>query len=157
MKIVIILLVLLNGVSCFSQENIYILIKKTSDVKHMAYKSDTIQHDQYYITLSPKINKISFSKEDGRLKKTPETRAYNRTSFDFIYQNINGNNNPILIDKNSMLNVINYNEMILAKDYKNLLTVIKSFENIYLIDETSFFEGYYIARKIEDPSFLHGL
>ena len=157
MKSIIIIFLIVNSSFCLAQDNIYILIKKTSDVKHMTYKSDTIQHDQYYITLSPKINKISFSKEDGRLKKTPETRAYSRTTFNFIYQNINGDNDPVVIHENSMLNVINYNEMILAKDYKNLLTVIKSFGNIYLIDETSFFEGYYIARKIEEPSFLPGL
>jgi len=139
---------------CFSQEDIYVLIKETPDIKHIAYKSDTIVHDQYHITLGPQINKLEFSIENGSLKKNSEMRAYNRTSLDFTYQNINGNNNPILIKKDSIQNKITYEEMILAKDYKNLLETLKSFKNVYLIDEASFFDGYYIAKKIEEPSFL---
>ena len=37
-------------------------------------------------------------------------RAYNRTSLDFTYQNINGNNNPILIKKDSIQNKITYED-----------------------------------------------
>lgn len=44
--------------------------------------------------------------------------------------------------------------MILAMDYKNLLETLKRFKNVYLIDEASFFDGYYIAKEIEEPSFL---
>lgn len=139
---------------CLSQENIYVIIKEHPDIRHFAYKSDTIVHDQYHITLGPQINKLEFSIENGSLKKNSEMRAYNRTSLDFTYQNINGNNNPILIKKDSIQNKITYEEMILAKDYKNLLETLKSFKNVYLIDEASFFDGYYIAKKIEEPSFL---
>src|SRR5690554_1139150 len=139
---------------CLSQENIYIIIKEHPDIRHFTYKSDTIQHDQYHITLAPEINKLEFSIENGSLKKTSEMRAYNRLSLDLTYQNINGNNNPILIKKDAIQNKITYEEMVLAKDYKNLLETLKRFKNVYLIDEASFFDGYYIARKIEEPSFL---
>ncbi|SDX45275.1 hypothetical protein SAMN05216556_1323 [Aequorivita viscosa] len=44
--------------------------------------------------------------------------------------------------------------MLLAKDYRNLLKTLRSFKNVYLIDEASFIDGYYIAKKIEKPSFL---
>lgn len=80
-------------------------------------------------------------------------RAYNRLSLDFTYQNISGNNNPILIKKDEIQNKITYEKMVLAKDYKNLLETLKRFKNVYLFDEASFFDGYYIARKIEEPSF----
>lgn len=137
-----------------SQENVYIIINKHPDIQHFAYRSDTIQHDQYHITLSPEINKIEFSIKNNKLHKYSEMRAYNRTSFDFTYQNINGNNNPILVKKDSLQNKITYEEMILAKDYRNLLEILRRFKNVYLIDEASFFDGYYIAKKIEKPSFL---
>ena len=139
---------------CLSQENIYVIIKEHPDIRHFAYKSDTIVHDQYHITLGPQINKLEFSIENGSLKKNSEMRAYNRTSLDFTYQNISGNNDPVLIKKDSIQNKITYEEMVLAKDYKNLLETLKRFKNVYLIDEASFFDGYYIARKIEEPSFL---
>ena len=74
--------------TCLSQENIYVLIKEHPDIRHFEYRSDTIQHDQYHITLSPQINKIEFSIKNNKLHKYSEMRAYNRTSFDFTYQNI---------------------------------------------------------------------
>lgn len=139
---------------CLSQENIYVLIKEHPDIRHFAYKSDTIQHDQYYIKLSPQKRKITLSIINGNLRKTSRGGVASRTTLNFIYQNINGNNNPTLIKKDSIKNEINYEEMILAKDYKNLLETLRSFKNVYLIDEASFFDGYYIAKKIERPSFL---
>src|SRR5690554_6499448 len=139
---------------CFSQEDIYVLIKETPDIEHIAYKSDTIQHDQYYIKLSPQKRKITLSIINGNLRKTSRGGVASRTTLNFIYQSINGNNNPTLIKKDSIKNEINYEEMILAKDYKNLLETLRSFKNVYLIDEASFFDGYYIAKKIERPSFL---
>lgn len=139
---------------CLSQENIYVIIKEHPDIRHFEYKSDTIQHDQYHITLGPEINKLEFSIENGSFKKNSEMRAYNRTSLDFTYQNISGNNNPVLIKKDAIQNKITYEEMVLAKDYKNLLETLKRFKNVYLIDEASFFDGYYVAKKIEEPSFL---
>ena|SRR5690554_4732345 len=139
---------------CLSQENIYVIIKEHPDIRHFEYRSDSIQHDQYHITLSPQINKIEFSIKNNKLHKYSEIRAYNRTSFDFTYQNINGNNEPILVRKDSLQNKITYEEMLLAKDYRNLLKTLRSFKNVYLIDEASFIDGYYIAKKIEKPSFL---
>src|SRR5690554_5539183 len=139
---------------CLSQENVYVILTEHPDIRHFAYKSDTIQHDQYHIKLSPQINKIEFSIKNGKLHKYSEMRAYNRTSFDFTYQNINGNNNPILVKKDYLQNKITYEEMILAKDYRNLLEILRSFKNVYLIDEASFFDGCYVAKKIEKPSFL---
>ena len=139
---------------CLSQENIYVLIKEHPDIRHFAYKSDTIEHDQYHIKLSPQKRKITLSIINGKLRKTSRGGVASRTTLNFIYQNINGNNNPTLIKKDSIKNEINYEEMILAKDYKNLLETLRSFKNVYLIDEASFFDGYYIAKKIERPSFL---
>ncbi len=153
-KIISFLFAVFIAATCLSQENIYVIIKQHPDIRHFEYRSDSIQHDQYHIKLSPQINKIEFSIKNGKLHKYSEMRAYNRTSFDFTYQNLNGNNEPILIRKDSLQNKITYEEMLLAKDYRNLLKTLRSFKNVYLIDEASFIDGYYIAKKIEKPSFL---
>ena|SRR5690554_3173933 len=155
-KILSIVFIVFNLAFCFSQENIFLIVKESPSIKIFAYKTDSIQHNQYIISLFMSKSTIEYSVQKGMLKKV---RKNNRTSereeqrLNLIYQNTNGDNNPILVLKDTIKNTINYDEMVKAENYQNLLKVLKEFTNVYVIEEESFYDGFYIAKKIQKPQF----
>lgn len=152
-KILIIVLITINSSFCFSQENIYLIIKESPNVKIFTYKSDSIQHNQYIISLYVDKSKIKYSIEDGILRKSIDFQWTDDQRLNLIYQNTNGDNNPILVRKDTIKNTIRYDQMIKAESYQNLLKVLKEFKNVYIIEEESFYDGFYIAKKIQKPQF----
>lgn len=68
-KIVLIVFIIINSSSCFSQENIYLIIKESPNVKIFRYQTDSIQNNQYIISLYVDKSRINYSIEDGILQK----------------------------------------------------------------------------------------
>ncbi len=56
---------------------------------------------------------------------------------------------PILVQKDSIINKLNFYEMRSVYETKNLSEIIKQMDNIFLIKEKDLFDGYYVARKVK--------
>jgi|SRR5690554_131021 len=153
-KILSIVLIVFNLAFCFSQENIYLIIKEESPrVRIFRLKTDSIQHNQYIISLYIDKSRIKYSIDNGLLRKAINYKWNDGQGLNLIYQNTNGDNNPILVLKDTIKNTIRYDEMIRAENYHNLLEVLKKFKNVYVIEEESYFDGFYVAKKIQEPQF----
>lgn len=152
-KIVLIVFIIINSSSCFSQENIYLIIKESPNVKIFRYQTDSIQNNQYIISLYVDKSRINYSIEDGILQKQIQFQWSDSQGLNLIYQNTNGDNNPILVLKDTIKNTIRYDEMIKAASYQNLLKILKEFRNVYIIEEESLYDGFYVAKKIQKPQF----
>lgn len=153
-KIVLIVFIIINSSSCFSQENIYLIIKESPNVKIFRYQTDSIQNNQYIISLYVDKSRINYSIEDGILQKQIQFQWSDSQRLNLIYQNTNGDNNPILVLKDTIKNTIRYDEMIKAASYQNLLKILKEFRNVYIIEEESLYDGFYVAKKNKNRNFL---
>lgn len=153
-KIVLIVFIIINSSSCFSQENIYLIIKESPNVKIFRYQTDSIQNNQYIISLYVDKSRINYSIEDGILQKQIQFQWSDSQGLNLIYQNTNGDNNPILVLKDTIKNTIRYDEMIKAASYQNLLKILKEFRNVYIIEEESLYDGFYVAKKYKNRNFL---
>lgn len=152
-KRLITLLVLLNGALCLSQENIYLIIEYTPKIKIFKVETDTLNYNLYKIPLYVDKKKITYSTKNDRLYKMINLPSGTSYILNLTYQNTNGDNNPILVRKDTINNTVRYDEMLKAESFQNLLEVIKKFNNIYVIEEESFFDGYYMAKKVSEPNF----
>lgn len=153
-KIISIVFIVINSALCFSQDNVYLIIKEESPrIRIFRYTSDSIQNNQYIISLYIDKSRIKYSIEDGLLRKSTDYKWTDDQGLNLIYQNTKGDNNPILVLKDTIKNTIRYDEMIRAENYQNLLKVLKEFKNVYIIEEESFYDGFYIAKKIQKPQF----
>lgn len=152
-KIVLIVFIIINSSSCFSQENIYLIIKESPNVKIFRYQTDSIQNNQYIISLYVDKSRINYSIEDGILQKQIQFQWSDSQRLNLIFQNTNGDNNPILVLKDTIKNTIRYDEMIKAANHQNLLKILKEYRNVYIIEEESLYDGFYVAKKIQKPQF----
>lgn len=153
-KIVLIVFIIINSSSCFSQENIYLIIKESPNVKIFRYQTDSIQNNQYIISLYVDKSRINYSIEDGILQKQIQFQWSDSQRLNLIFQNTNGDNNPILVLKDTIKNTIRYDEMIKAANHQNLLKILKEYRNVYIIEEESLYDGFYVAKKNKNRNFL---
>ena len=148
-------LVIMLSITCFSQnDNLYILINKESVIDTTTIKNDTIIIQSFVIDYNDRPLKsgaysYEIDKNNKLIKKFAISGAGRRSSFSFTYLNINNDNPPVLINKDSIANKISYKEIMEAKDFSNVASAVLFFKTIYIINEDEDYEGYHIAKRID--------
>jgi|SRR5690554_921832 len=148
-KIATIIFVFLYSGFCLSQsKDLFILYDSKSDYSLYESSNDTLQIKGYRFNLSIPTTHLTLSiKNDSIIKKINLPSGKGR-SISFNYLNLNNNNDIFLINNKKIKYKLDYNQMKAIKDLNNLYEFISYFENVYLINEEDFFDGFYIARKV---------
>jgi hypothetical protein len=132
------------------KKKLFILYKNDSGMRIGQSKNDTMSVEAYVIdfTKSSKSNLVLDIGQDGNLK-IKYNIVYSRLKIlDFIYINQNSDNNPILVNKKTIRNVLKYNVIIDSIKDENFVKILNNFD-IYFINEDEALEDYYVAKKVQ--------
>lgn len=143
---------LLLSLSCFSQKsNLYIYINNKSMIDTTTVKNNSIFYQEFKIDYNQEILRYIDYKvsRDNKLKKTIRmTGKKDSRNLNLVYENFNNNNPPKLVFKKNLENIITYDEIIGALDFKKLISIIKLFDSIFIINEEAKYDEFYIAKKV---------
>ncbi len=150
MKTIIILFISVFSTLSFSQNNdIFILIDNHSKLDTLSTQNDSLKLDIFRLKLNSNYLEYEFYKDStGNLKKKIYSKTQKAKILELEYKNINNNNPQILISKNSHLNHITYYDIVNGNNFNKLINLIKSYNNIYLINRGDKCNSNYIAKKV---------
>ncbi len=151
MKIIITILTCLFTTIIFSQKNndIYILINNQSKIDTIVAKNDTLKIEIFSLKLNSNYLKYNFYKDSaGNLQKKITVKSQKSKVVKLEYINNHKKNLPFLISEHSKLNMITFDEMLKNKDFIKLLSLIRSYKNIFIINKDNKCDDYYIVKKV---------
>lgn len=161
MKTIYYIIISLISLNCYSQtSSLYILLDNKSTVDTLIVKNDSIYYQEFKIIYNKDILKYMDFKltKEMKLEKTIHLSGKNiDTTFNLIYKNSKNNNPPKIVLNKNVINILTYNDLTKARNFKNLISIIKLYENIYLINEELKYDEYYIAKKVSIKPSLSDL
>jgi len=145
------IVVLLCTISGYSQINdLYVIVDKSSRIDTLLIENDSIQNNSYILGLEFSQLDYDFEKDtEGKLVKFVSGKRTPRVAFRFVYQNTSDDNPEFLISSLDEINRIHYTEMRRAVDKGKLMKLIKSYPNVYLINEDDKYDSKYRVKKVQ--------
>ena len=146
---IILIFIFLNSVLCISQPKLlYIFYDDKFDISIYKSISDSLQNKEYRFDLSiPSKYLDLYFKNNNIISKISAPDGEVRF-VSFLWLNENNNNEVFLTLKGKIKNKIHYSQMKKIKSLTNLAEFIGLFDEIFLIKEEEFFDGYYLTRKV---------
>ena len=156
MKNLSLLVFILVNMYCLSQTNeLYVLVNDKSLIDTISSGRDNFN---VFLKFSIDFNDRPLKSglytfeidKDNKLRKRITIKGATRTEhFSFIYKNIENDNPPVFVRKDSIVNKITYKEIMEANDFTNVSRAIRFFKTIYFINEDEEYDDYHIAKKVE--------
>lgn len=141
------LLLFVNLVYAQETKPLYILFNSNSKMQLSTSENKSTVYEVYDFDITPVVKSITLSEEDGYLNKNIIMPSGKATHIAFKYENHNKDNKPVKVKAEAVANRLTYHEM-LRCDFNNLLEVLQKFKDVYIINEASNKNGFYVAKKV---------
>ena len=149
MRIIFLLSFILITRICYSQQrDVYIFYEPNPNISIIKSQDSSSHLEIYQLNLSSAnpITELSVDK-DGKLSKKVTVNGGPVNVLRLRYDNLKGDNPPQQILRSKMINTLTVNEVLTA-DYNNLIKVLKTFENVYIVDVSKFVKGAYLVKRV---------
>ncbi len=144
----IIFIFLYSGFGLSQTKELYIFYDDKSELSLYESSNDTLQIKGYRFNLSIPTTYLTLSINNDSIVEEINLPSGKGRSISFNYLTLDNNNDIFLINNELIKHRLHYHQMRAIKELDNLIEFISHFENVYLINEKDFFDGFYITRKV---------
>ncbi len=148
-KIVVFLICIYSSLSYSQIRDLYILIDNEAVFDTIRAKNDSINLKIYRLNFNSNSLEYEFYiNEDQKLSKRIFSKSRKSKIIELVYKSVRGNNPQIMINEDQVVNLLTYKEMLYAKNFDNLISVIKSFDRIFISNMDNKSNDLMIVEKV---------